>query len=643
MRSTLMTSQAGPYGVSLTFSYDSADRLTTVQDSLGGTQTSVYDAAGQLTSRQLSGNSMQARIDATYNADGSLTGLSRYSDVGGTTLVGTTSYSYDNAQRVTAITNKSAGGTTLSSYTTTYDNADRATSDSWSATVGTTTYSGTHSYTYDQASQLLSDGVQTYSYDSNGNRTMSGYATGAGNQLTTDGTWTYTYDSAGNEVEKTQGSGSGSLTWTYGYDNLNRLVSAVEVNGTGTTLAQVTYTYDVFNNLIQDSAYTSSSGLTTVTRHLYLGGNIVADFDTSGNVEARYLNGDALGQHWARLIPAGYANAGLAWYLMDREGSVRDLMDNTGALSDHLDYSGYGSTVLETNSGVSDGNKYAGGWTDPLTGNQDDENRWLQLSNGMWMTIDPIQFGSGTFNLYDEVGNSPTNATDPSGLSEEHVTVAREYADDRASGTSPTDAILQLSRVFNAPAFAGSRLYQWIVSLSAPKGPQFKPHVPYIFVGTWLVADERKVMDAVSDACEEMDTALRHLLHTSANDIRKTNVGVGNDLKKMVGSGRGLVTVRDYYLQQTFFLLASMTDGQGITFKQGVASQTGKLFVPVDEDRLGLRTPTLSEPGTIYVSPLFLAPAMTPDARASDMRHELGRLLAGFLEDTGSPKLDTSR
>jgi YD repeat-containing protein len=82
-----VTSESEPYGVSLTFGYDSADRMTLVQDSLGGTQTSVYDANGNLTSRQLSGNSMQARIDATYNADGSLTGLTRYSDVGGTALI----------------------------------------------------------------------------------------------------------------------------------------------------------------------------------------------------------------------------------------------------------------------------------------------------------------------------------------------------------------------------------------------------------------------------------------------------------------------------------------------------------------------------------------------------------------------------
>jgi len=32
-----------------------------------------------------------------------------------------------------------------------------------------------------------------------------------------------------------------------------------------------------------------------------------------------------------------------------------------------------------------------------------------------WMTRDPIEFKAGQPNLYEYVGNSPTNTTDPSG------------------------------------------------------------------------------------------------------------------------------------------------------------------------------------------------------------------------------------
>jgi RHS repeat-associated protein len=412
-----VTSQAEPFGVTLTSSYDAADRRTQVQDSLGGVLNSVYDNADRLTSRQLTAGSQQVRVDAGYDNRNDLTGLTRYSDVGGTTLVGTTSYSYDNAMRVTAITNKNAAGTTLSYYDTTYDNANRATSDTWSSTVGTTTYSGTRNYSYDRSSQLLSDGVKTYTYDFNGNRQTAGtqtYQTAADNRMTTDGVWTYTYDNEGNLLQKAKGSGASAVTWNYGWDNLNRMTSVQEITGTSTTTVLVTYVYDVFGNRIQESKWLSSTGLTTVTRHAYDGQNIWADLNTSNGVLARYVYGDGVDQIWARAIPSGQTNAGVVWYLTDRLGSVRDLMDNTGALQDHLDYDGYGN-VTESNSSFGDAFKYGAGWTDSLTGWVNFDSRWYDPVAGRWTREDPWGFKAGDENLYRYVRNDPTTYIDPSG------------------------------------------------------------------------------------------------------------------------------------------------------------------------------------------------------------------------------------
>ena len=74
------------------------------------------------------------------------------------------------------------------------------------------------SYTYDADNELTNDGVATYTYDANGNRTMTGYSTGTGNQLLNDGTYTYTYDADGNMIEKSKGTGL--QTWFYTYDNV---------------------------------------------------------------------------------------------------------------------------------------------------------------------------------------------------------------------------------------------------------------------------------------------------------------------------------------------------------------------------------------------------------------------------------------
>ncbi len=43
---------------------------------------------------------------------------------------------------------------------------------------------------------------EAYSYDANGNRTMTGYATGDNNQLLDDGTYSYTYDVFNRRIAK---------------------------------------------------------------------------------------------------------------------------------------------------------------------------------------------------------------------------------------------------------------------------------------------------------------------------------------------------------------------------------------------------------------------------------------------------------
>jgi RHS repeat-associated protein len=402
-----LTSQTDVFGLGLTFSYDSADRQTVVQDSLGGTLTSVYDNANRLTSRQFSGNSMQLRIDPGYNNRNDLTSLTRYGTTGTTMVVGTTTYGIDDAGRVTAITHQNGSSATLSYYNASYDAADRITQETWGS-GGTT---GTHVYSYDKVNQLLSDGSTTYSYDLNGNRTMGSYTTGTNNQITFDGTYTYTYDNEGNVTQKV----STTATWTYGWDNMNRLVGVKQVTTTGTQLS-VSYSYDVLNQRVEDDTWKASTGTTVTVRHAFDDkGNIWADVTTTNTLLARYVYGDGVDQVWARAIPSGQPNSGVAWYLTDREGSVRDLMDNNSVIQDHIDYDGYGNATHTTVS-FADSHGYAGGETDLNTGLVQEKNRWYEPPIGRWMSQDPIRFAGGDANLYRYVGNGPTDWTDPMGL-----------------------------------------------------------------------------------------------------------------------------------------------------------------------------------------------------------------------------------
>jgi YD repeat-containing protein len=155
------------FGQVLTYTLDAADWITQRQDSLGGVLTSVYDNANRLTSRKFSNSAGTLRIDPGYDNRNELTSLTRYSDLAGTQVVGTTTYGFDDSGHMTSIVSKNGSGSTLSAYTYTYDNANRVSSEARWSQVGTTTYSGTNSYTYDAANQLLGDGMTNYSYDAN--------------------------------------------------------------------------------------------------------------------------------------------------------------------------------------------------------------------------------------------------------------------------------------------------------------------------------------------------------------------------------------------------------------------------------------------------------------------------------------------
>jgi RHS repeat-associated protein len=206
---------------------------------------------------------------------------------------------------------------------------------------------------------------------------------------------------------------STTATWTYGWDNLNRMVSVKEVTTTGTQLS-VSYVYDVLNNRVEDDTWKSSTGTTLTVRHAYDGTNIWADVTTTNTLLARYVYGDGVDQVWARAIPAGLTNSGVAWYLTDREGSVRDIMDSSSVIQDHIDYDGYGNPTHTTIS-FADREGYAGGQTDLNTGLVQQRGRWYDPKTGRWQSEDPIGFGGGDANLRRYVGNNPTNATDPTG------------------------------------------------------------------------------------------------------------------------------------------------------------------------------------------------------------------------------------
>jgi RHS repeat-associated protein len=191
------------------------------------------------------------------------------------------------------------------------------------------------------------------------------------------------------------------------------MVGVKEVTATGTQLS-VSYSYDVLNNRVEDDTWKPGTGTVTV-RHAYDGNNIWADVTTTNTLLARYVYGDGVDQVWARAIPAGLTNSGVAWYLTDREGSVRDIMDSSSVIQDHIDYDGYGNATHTTIT-VADQFGYAGGLYSYDTKMEQFGARWYDAATGRWVSQDPMGFAAGDTNLQRYCGNGPTDGTDPSGL-----------------------------------------------------------------------------------------------------------------------------------------------------------------------------------------------------------------------------------
>jgi len=412
------------FSQTLTFTYDAVGHRTQVQDNFG-TETSTYNMANQLQSRVYAGISTTAvRIDEAYRGNHQLSTLTRSSNTVGTTVVGSTTYLYDAANRVTAINHYNGSGTALATYAYSYDHASRLASEVDSGTR-------TLTYTYDNANQLTADSLHTYTYDGTGNRNNTGWSTptGSENELQSatlvSGTWSYIYDADGNMTKKSLGASA--ETWTYTYDDGNEMTEAKQYTkdpGNGGVLEQDdVYKYDAFGNRVEKDV--TASGVTTTQRYAYDGWNsdtpagvgnvkweVFADLDGTNALQTRYLRGDRVDQLFARIASDGTA----AWLLTDHLGTVVNVTDNSGVLKDTILYDGYGNITSESASSWGGRYKWTGREQDTETSLQYSRARYYDASTNRWASQDPMMFDAGDSNLYRYVSDQPTTNLDPSGF-----------------------------------------------------------------------------------------------------------------------------------------------------------------------------------------------------------------------------------
>jgi YD repeat-containing protein len=120
----------------------------------------------------------------------------------------------------------------------------------------------------------------------------------------------------------------------YSWDFENRLTQAI-VPGTGTT----TFRYDPFGRRIQ------KSGPLGTTNYLYDAGNILGEVDSSGNVVARYMQGENVDEPFAEL-----RSGTTSYYHPDGLGSITSLTNSSGTTAASYAYDAFGNLSASTGS-----------------------------------------------------------------------------------------------------------------------------------------------------------------------------------------------------------------------------------------------------------------------------------------------------
>ena len=400
---TVTTQAAGAQDVVLTYGRDAEGNVTSTTDSFGGVNTATYDALNRESSIQQTGTNVTAkRVDFTYNAAGQANTVTQYSDLAGTQQVAQSTYGYDTVGRLTSLT-QMHNATTINSYTWSFDGANRITQ--------MTSVDGTDNFTYDNTNQLTSASqiAESYTYDANGNRVNTGYATSDNNQLASDGTYLYKYDDEGNRISRTN-IATGEVT-TYQWDNRNRLTRVTDTSSIGAVLSDSLYTYDPFDRRIGKSVSTNG-GAPVIEHDVYDGQNILFSLDGNGAISHRYLAGPGINEVFADQSTSGQT----LWYLTDNLGTVRDIVNNTGLIQNHVSYDSFGNITAQTNSTVGVKFGYTGQQLDAETGMWYMHARYYDPKDGRFISSDPSGLAAGDVNTYRYVANQVTGLIDPLGM-----------------------------------------------------------------------------------------------------------------------------------------------------------------------------------------------------------------------------------
>jgi RHS repeat-associated protein len=395
--------QAGKSKVSFEYEYDNVGNLTKAEEWIANnlTATTIYTYNSRNLNTQIvqTGPGLANKdVKFTYDPAGLNTIVERYVD--GLLKVKTTN-SYDAYGRLTGIKdekNNAGTFTTIDNRIYDLDILDRLKTETVDGQSRSIVYDNT-----DQVKTVTGSNSEAYAYDKNGNRLNAGYVTGSGNRLLSDGVYTYDYDAEGNRTKRTK---IVDLTVDiYKWDYRNRLESIVTLDAANNVLKTVGYEYDVDDQRVKKT-------VDGVVENYYIDRDqIVFVTDGSGMQTFHYLYGLNVDS-----VMAQDSSTGMLWSLADRLGSIDTLTDVDGNVVTKRSFDSFGRVLDETNPLVSFRYGYTGRELDLESGLNYYRARYFDSGVGRFISVDPLGFGAGDTNLYRYVSNNSTNDTDPSGM-----------------------------------------------------------------------------------------------------------------------------------------------------------------------------------------------------------------------------------
>jgi RHS repeat-associated protein len=169
-----------------------------------------------------------------------------------------------------------------------------------------------------------------------------------------------------------------------------------------------TFKYDPFGRRIEKSSSVATSVFA------YDGDNLIEESNSSGTVVARYSQTDNIDEPLAML-----RSSATSYYQADGLGSVTSLSNGVGALAQTYSFDSFGKVTASSGS-LPNPFQYTGREMDAETGLYYYRARYYDLTNGRFLSEDPIQFASG-IDFYSYVSNRPNNFADALGFSQNDV------------------------------------------------------------------------------------------------------------------------------------------------------------------------------------------------------------------------------